>query len=160
MGSVNYLSVAAHGAQLAAVRQDGAVLSKDAGQSWMPMGIPAMLTRIHCAAFSADGTLWLGAREGVYFTRDLGHTWLWVNRFPLNDVDDVTYDATMGKILVSSQLSDQVFAINPKSLSWTWAQTGYRINRIRATGGRLLAASLFDGVLIEPQAVAVQTGQK
>jgi photosystem II stability/assembly factor-like uncharacterized protein len=160
MGSVSYLSVAAHSALLAAVRQDGAVLSKDAGQSWTPMGIPATLTRIHCVAFSADGTLWLGAREGVYFTRDLGRTWLWVNRFPLNNVDDLTYDATLGRILVSSQLSDQVFAINPKSLSWTWAQTGYRINRIRASGGRLLAASLFDGVLIEPQAVAVRAGQK
>jgi photosystem II stability/assembly factor-like uncharacterized protein len=159
MGSVNFLSVAAHGAQLTAVRQDGAVLSRDAGQSWTPMGIPATLTRIHCVAFSADGTLWLGAREGVYFTRDLGRTWLWVNRFPLNNVDDLTYDPALGKILVSSQLSDQVFAINPKSLSWTWAQTGYRINRIRASGGKLLAASLFDGVLIEPQAAAVQTGQ-
>jgi photosystem II stability/assembly factor-like uncharacterized protein len=162
MGSVQYLSVAAHGALLAAVRQDGAVLSRDAGQSWMPIGIPAMLTRIHCVAFSADGTLWLGAREGVYFTRDLGRTWLWVNRFPLNDVDDLTYDATMDKILVSSQLSDQVFAINPKSLSWTWSQTGYRINRVRAAGGRLLAASLYDGVLIEPQeaTVAVNAGRK
>ncbi|MGD0941228.1 MAG: transcriptional regulator [Terracidiphilus sp.] len=160
MDSVNYLSVAAHGAVLAAVRQDGAVLSRDNGQSWTPMGIPAMLTRIHCVVFSADGTLWLGAREGVYFTRDLGHTWLWVNRFPLNDVDDVTFDTTLGKILASSQLSDQVFAINPKSLSWTWAQTGYRINRIRAAGGRLLAASLFDGVLIEPQAVSARNAQK
>jgi photosystem II stability/assembly factor-like uncharacterized protein len=160
MGLVNYLSVAGHGALLAAVRQDGAVLSKDAGQSWAPIGIPAMLTRIHCVAFSADGTLWLGAREGVYFTHDLGHTWLWVNRFPLNDVDDLTYDAALGKILVSSQLSDQVYAINPKSLSWTWSQTGYRINRVRALGGRLLAASLYDGVLVEPQAVAVETGRK
>lgn len=160
MGTVTYLSVAAHGALLAAVRQDGAVLSRDGGQSWMPMGIPAMLTRIHCVAFSADGSLWLGAREGVYLTRDLGHTWLWVNRFPLNDVDDLTYDATLGKILVSSQLSEQIYAVNPKSLSWTWAQTGYRINRVRALGGRLLAASLFDGVLVEPQAVAAQAGQK
>ncbi len=97
MGTVNYLSVAAHGSLLAAVRQDGAVLSKDAGQSWMPMGIPAMLTRIRCVAFSPDGTLWLGAREGVYFTHDLGQTWLWVNRFPLNDVDDLTYRRQLGQ---------------------------------------------------------------
>jgi len=151
MDAVNYLSVAAHGAQFAAARQDGVVLSTDAGQTWEPMGTPAMLTRIHCVAFSADGTLWLGAREGVYFTRDLGKTWLWVNRFPLNDVDDLSYDAHLGKVLVSSQSSDQVYAIDPKSLEWKWAQTGYRINRVRAAGERLLAASMYDGVLIEPQ---------
>jgi photosystem II stability/assembly factor-like uncharacterized protein len=150
MGSVEYLSVAAHGANLVAARRDGVVLSTDAGQSWMPIGIPAMLTRIHCVAFSADGTLWVGAREGVYFSRDLGKTWLWVHRLPLNNVDDLTYDDHLGKILVSSRLSDQVFAINPKTLEWQFAQTGYRINLVRSAGGLLLAASMFDGVVLEP----------
>ena len=151
MGSADYLSVAAHGSNLVAARRDGVVLSTDAGQSWMPIGIPAMLTRIHCVAFSADGTLWVGAREGVYFSRDLGKTWLWVHRLPLNDVDDLTYDGHLGKILVSSRLSSQVFAINPKSLEWKFYETGYRINLVRAAGGRLLAASMFDGVVVEPQ---------
>ena len=41
------------------------------------MGIPAMLTRIHSIVFSSDGTLWLGAREGVYFTHLLGADTLW-----------------------------------------------------------------------------------
>jgi photosystem II stability/assembly factor-like uncharacterized protein len=151
MGSVDYLSVAAHGSKLVAARRNGAVLSTDAGQSWMPIGVPAMLTRIHSVAFSADGTLWVGAREGVYFSRDLGKTWLWFHRLPLNDVDDLSYDDHLGKILVSSRSSDQVFAINPKSLEWTFAQTGYHINLVRSAGGRLLAASLFDGVVVEPQ---------
>lgn len=160
MGAVNYFSVAAHGAVLAAVRQDGAVISKDAGQSWMPMGIPAMLSRVHCVAFAADGSLWLGANEGVYLTRDLGHTWMWVNRLPLNNVDDMTFDAASGKILVSSQSSEQVYTIDPKRLVWTWAQTGYRINRVRAMGGKLLLASLYDGVLVEPRTGAVETVRK
>jgi len=151
MGSVDYLSAAAHGSNLVAARRDGVVLSTDAGQSWMPIGIPAVLTRIHCVAFSADGTLWVGAREGVYFSRDLGKTWLWVHRLPLNDVDDLTYDGHLGKILVSSRSSDQVFAINSKTLEWQFAQTGFRINLVRSAGGRLLAASMFDGVVVEAQ---------
>jgi len=149
MGVGDYLSVAAHGAQLAAARKDGVVLSTDGGESWRPMGIPAMLTRIHSIVFSADGTLWLGAREGVYFTHDLGKTWMWVHRFPLTDVDALFYDAHLGRILVSSRVSDQVYAIDPKSLEWKWAQTGYKIALVRAAGVRLLAASLFDGVVEE-----------
>jgi photosystem II stability/assembly factor-like uncharacterized protein len=159
MGAGDYLAVAAHGSQLTAARKDGVVISIDGGESWRPMGIPAMLTRIHAIVFSADGTLWLGAREGVYFTHDLGKTWMWVHRFPLTDVDALFYDAHGGRILASSRTSDQVYSIDPKSLEWKWAQTGYKIALVRAVGERLLAASLFDGVLEEPQAATAETGQ-
>jgi photosystem II stability/assembly factor-like uncharacterized protein len=152
MGSVSYLSVAAHGALMVAARGDGVVLSTDAGATWMPMGIPAKLTQIHRVAFSADGTLWLGTREGVYFSHDQGKTWMWVHRLPLGDIDDLYYDASTGKVLVSSRSSDQIYIIDPKTLEWTWRQTGYRISLIRAAGERLLAASLYDGVLVEPLA--------
>ena len=160
MGSVDYLSVAAHGSQLAAAQQEDVVLSTDAGQSWRFMGVPATLTRIHSVAFSADGTIWLGAREGVYFSRDLGCTWMWVHRFPLSDVDELSYDARLGKILVSSRTSDQIYVIDTQTLDWKWARTGYRIAHVRAAAGRLMAASLFDGVLMEPQATGVKAGQR
>jgi outer membrane protein assembly factor BamB len=160
MSSNEYLSVTAHGALMAAARADGVALSTDSGAAWMPMGIPTMLTRIHRVAFSADGTLWLGAREGVYFTRDKGRTWLWIERLPFRDVDDLYYDAGMGRVLVSSRASDQVYSIDPKTLNWTWSRTGYGVALIRAAGGRLVAASLYDGVLVEPRAAEAETGQK
>ena len=149
-GSVEYLSVAVHGSLMAAARSNGVVLSRDGGQSWWPMAVPAMLTRIHSAAFSADGTFWLGAREGVYFSRDDGQTWLWIERLPFRDVDNVEFDAATGRVLVSSRTSDQVFAIDPKTMTWNWWRTGFRIAQVRGTGKRLVAASLDDGVLIEP----------
>jgi photosystem II stability/assembly factor-like uncharacterized protein len=150
IGAGEYLSVSAHGETMAAARPDGVVLSRDSGETWMPMQIPTMLTRIHRVAFSDDGTVWLGAREGVYFTHDLGKTWLWIERMPFRDVDDLYYDKHMGKVLVSSRSCDQVYAIDPKTLSWKWAQTGYAIGLIRAAGDKMVAASMFDGVLVEP----------
>ena len=160
MGAVDFLSVAAHGAMLAATRADEVALSLDAGHSWDLMNIPAMLTRIHSVAFSKDGSVWLGAREGVYFSRDLGKTWMWVNRFPLNDVDSLSFDAHLGMVLVSARSSDQIYLIDPRTIQWTWVQTGYRIAMARATGGRLVAASLYDGVLIEPQAEKREAWEK
>ena len=151
MGQGDYLSATVHGDTMAAARADSVVLSKDAGQTWWPMGVPTMLTRIHRVAFSPDGTLWLGAREGVYYTRDLGRTWMWIHRLPFRDVDDLNYDAALRRILVSSRSSGQVYAIDPKTMTWDWWQTGYDIVLIRAAGGRLVAASLDDGVLVGPQ---------
>jgi len=150
MGVAGYLSVAVDGTLMAAARPDAIVISHDGGESWWPLGIPTVLTRIHRIAFSPDGTIWIGAREGVYFSRDKGKKWMWVNRLPLVDVDDLTYDAQLGKILVSSRGSDFVYGIDPKTLAWKWWQTGYRLAAVRSTNGKLLAATLDDGVLIEP----------
>jgi photosystem II stability/assembly factor-like uncharacterized protein len=157
MGEGNYLSVSAYGNDIAAARADGVVLSTDAGKTWWPMGIPTMLTRIHRVVFSPDGTLWLGAREGVYYTSDMGKTWMWVQRLPFRDVDDLSYDRDLKKVLVSSRSSDQIFAIDPKTMKWDWWQTGYHIVLIRAEGDRLIAASLDDGVVVGPRVAPAES---
>ena len=160
LGVAGYLSVTARGSLMAAARPDGVVLSKDGGQTWWPMQIPTVLTRIHRVAFSSDGTLWLGAREGVYFTRNKGKTWMWAQRVPIVDIDDLYYDATSNRVLVSSRRSDFVYAMDPDTLDWKWWQTGYKLSAVRAAGDRLLAASLYNGVLIEPQAAVTEIGRK
>src|ERR1035437_9167424 len=116
----------------------------------MPIGIPAMLTRIHCVAFSADGTLWLGTREGVYLSRDQEKTWLWIERLPFRDVNDLYYDAQLNRVLVSARWSNFVFATAPAALTGKGTKAGWKIFLSPSGGGGLLAASLYDGVLVEP----------
>ncbi len=160
MGVAGYLSLTIHGSLMAAARPDGVVLSRDGGQSWWPMSTPTVLTRIHRVVFSNDGTLWLGAREGVYFTHNNGKKWMWAQRLPIVDIDDLYYDAAANRVLVSSRQSDFVYAMDPASLDWKWWQTGYKLSAVRAAGDRLLAASLYDGVLIEPRSAATEVGRK
>ena len=160
VGAIDYISVAAHGDVMVAARSSGVALSNDAGQTWWPMGVPTALTRIHQVAFSTDGTLWVGAREGVYFTRDKGNTWMWVHRLPLVGVDDLFYDPHLNRVLVSSRGTDLVYSIDAKSLDWKWLQTGFPLALVRPAGDRLLAASLDDGVLAEPQSAKAEVGQK
>jgi hypothetical protein len=85
---------------------------------------------------------------------------MWVHRLPLLDVSDLYYDAQTNKILVSSQGSDFIYAIDGQSLDWKWYQTGYHLYLVRAAGDRMLAASLDDGVLAEPKPSPTQTGQR
>ena len=124
------------------------------------MGIPTVLTRIQRVAISTDGTVWVGAREGVYFTRDKGKTWMWVHRLPIVGIDELYYDAPRNRILVSSRTGDVVYAIDLKSLSWKWMQTGYALSQVRVAGDRVLAVSLDDGVLAEPQTAKSEVGEK
>ncbi len=154
MGEGDYVSVTVHGDNMVAARADSVVISTDAGKSWWPMGLPTMLTRIHRVVFSPDGTLWLGAREGVYLSRDAGKSWMWIHRLAFRDIDDLSYDGESKRILVSSRSSDQVYAIDPKTMTWDWWRTGYDIVLIRAAGDRLVAASLDDGVLVGPEVTA------
>jgi photosystem II stability/assembly factor-like uncharacterized protein len=160
MGVSGYLSVAARGPSMAAARPDAIVISQNAGQNWWPVAIPIALTRIHRIAFSPEGVLWVGGREGVYFTRDKGKSWMWVHRLPLVDVDDLYYDAQLGRVLVSSRGSEYVYAIDPRTLDWKWWQTGYRLSAVRTSGRHLLAASLEDGVLMEPHPQSAEIGQQ
>jgi len=157
---VDYNSITVHGVTMVAARPAGLVLSNDAGQTWWPMGVPTAITRILRVAFAADGTLWLGSREGVYFTRDKGKSWMWVHRLPLVDVSDLFYDPQSDRVLVSSRGSDFIYAIDEKSLGWKWYQTGFHLFLVRSAGDRLLAASMDDGVLVEPQPSPTQTGQR
>jgi photosystem II stability/assembly factor-like uncharacterized protein len=160
LASGEYRSAAAHGAVMAATRHDGMVVSEDAGQTWAPVQIPPQITRIYRTAFSADGALWLATREGVFLSRDQGKTWLSLERLPFRDVNDIYFDAVANRVLISSRVSDFVYSIDPATLTWKWSRSGWNIFLIRAAGGHLLAASLYDGVLVEPSGAGAQAGQR
>ncbi len=160
MGGAQYRNITVHGKTIVAARATGVAISTDGGETWRPMGVPTMLTQIHRAVFSPDGTLWLAAREGVYYTYDLGRTWLWFERLPFRDVDDLSYDPALKKMLASSETSDQVYAIDAKTMTWSWWRTGFQITLIRAAGNHLVAASLNDGVLTGPDVSGVSASGK
>ena len=160
LGSNEYVTASAHGTVMAAARRNGVVVSADAGQTWTPVEIPPAITRINRATFSTDGALWLGTREGFYISRDEGKTWSWIERLPMRDVNDVYYDPQMSRVLVSSRESDWVFALDLSAQDWTWTRAGWKVFLIRAAGGRLVAASQYDGVLVEPHSAWGGSGQK
>jgi photosystem II stability/assembly factor-like uncharacterized protein len=151
MGGAQYRSITVNGKTIVAARTAGAAISTDAGETWEPLGVPTMITQIHRAVFSPDGTLWLAAPEGVYYSYDLGKSWLWFKRLPFRDVDDLSYDPQLKRMLASSETSDQIYAIDAKTMTWSWWKAGYQITLIRNAGSHLVAASLNDGVLTGPE---------
>jgi photosystem II stability/assembly factor-like uncharacterized protein len=152
LGAGDFISVAVRDSIMVAARSSGVLISHDGGSSWWPMGLPTMITGIHRVMYDPTGTLWIGAREGVFFSNDDGKTWLWIGRLPFRDVDDVSYDSAQKRVIVSSRSSDEIFSIEPKSMTWKLWHTGYRTELIRVAGDKFIAASLDDGVLTGPEA--------
>ena len=159
-GNTNYKSIAVRGNTLAAANDKALFLSTDGGVNWSPISLPAVLTGIRKIVFSSNGTLWLGAREGVFFSTTQGQSWLALSRLPFNGVDDVYYDLAMNRVLIGSHDSQQVYVIDPEKLAWQAWDTGYNVNLVRTLGDHLLAASMFDGVLLGPKYDAVAPSQK
>ena len=76
-----YRFVDANGAIVFAARRDDLRLSEDSGMTWTSIALPDKLTSVRALTTSPDGTLWVGGREGAFFSQDHGHTWIAMNHF-------------------------------------------------------------------------------
>ena len=150
LGSAAYHSVAVYDGQMLAARREGVVFSKDSGLNWAPMRLPSKVKDIRKVAFSKEGELWVGAGDGVYFSRDKGETWFWLEKVPVRDVGDLAFDPRTGRMLVSSRSSQVLYSVDPASLTFTGTTTGFKLFMARSAAGVRFAASLQDGVLMEP----------
>jgi len=150
LGSAQYHAVLAFGGKLLAARPQGVIASADKGKNWTPMRLPQRIKDIHALAYSPDGTLWIGSGDGVYFSHDGGNNWFWLEKVPVRDVDDLSYDPGSGRMMATSRMSQVLYAVDPASLAFTGTWTGFRIFRARPAGKTRIAASIQDGVVVDP----------
>jgi photosystem II stability/assembly factor-like uncharacterized protein len=164
LGSAEYHSVAVWDGEMLAARREGVVFSKDQGKSWDPVRLPSRVKDIRKVAFSKDGGLWIGAGDGVYFSRDfstsVAPSWFWLEKVPIRDVGDLSFDEQTGRMLVSSRSSQVLYSVDPATLSFTGMATGFRLFLARSAGGVRFATSLQDGVLAEPPPAPVSAKQE
>lgn len=131
-----------------------AQLSVDGGKTWNPVTLPAGLTQITALAVDGFGGLWIGGREGIYLSEDRGATWQTTHNFYVRDVNSIFYDERGQRVLVTAN-SSTTFAYSAhlpdKKVSY-W-NTGWNLRLIRPVGDHLVAATLFDGIVIQPEMV-------
>ncbi len=125
------------------------MLSEDKGQNWKPIALPPALSGVGALALSADGALWAGGREGVFYTTDEGASWQQIKNLPLGEIGGLDYDPALKRVLVSSRTSTTIFGVDASSSPWKYWQAGWRVHQVLQQGGRLVAASLYDGVVLQ-----------
>jgi photosystem II stability/assembly factor-like uncharacterized protein len=145
-----YRFVDAHGAIIFAARLNDLHISEDSGVTWKAIPLPAKLTSVHALTTAPDGTLWLGGREGAFYSSDRGQTWQAMSTLPINNIDSVDWDNALKRVVIASSDSTMVFAIDSSDKSWKWWDTGWRVRKVHTLGGHLIAASLYDGVVVQP----------
>jgi photosystem II stability/assembly factor-like uncharacterized protein len=158
LGQNDYLSVHAVGQDVLATRRGSIALSQDGGKTWQSMPLPGKLTTVRTSTVAPNGSMWIGGREGVYYSTDKGANWTFMSTLPFSDISAIEYEADLNRIVITSWSSTWVMAVNEADKSWKWWDAGWHVRGVRSNGGRLLAASLYNGVVMQPQTSASKPG--
>ena len=156
----HYQFVDAHGSIVFAARRQDMRLSQDGGENWSPVMLPSGLTSVTALTTTPSGALWVGGRQGAYYSEDQGQTWHAISDLPVRDIDNIDYDAGQGRVVITSRDSNLVFALNPDDKSWKWWDAGWRVRMVHSMNGRLVGASLYDGVVVEPKPNGAGTAEE
>jgi photosystem II stability/assembly factor-like uncharacterized protein len=147
----NYRFVSAKENEVLAANRSQLMISTDGSATWHAITLPSKLTSVQAVTTAPKGSLWVGGREGLFYSEDQGQSWQQLSTLPLADINGLNYNREMGRVIVTSWRSTMVFAIDESSKTWKWWDAGWTVRSVRSQGGRLVAASLYDGVVMQPK---------
>jgi photosystem II stability/assembly factor-like uncharacterized protein len=151
LGKMEFRAVAASGATVVAAQRTSLSISQDGAKTWQSLAMPPTLTLLQSIAMAGNGSLWLGGREGVFYSEDQGQSWNTMSTLPLSDISGVTYDPELKRVVITSWASSWVLAVNPADRTFKFWDPGWKVRHVRSAGGRLLAATSYNGVVLEPE---------
>jgi photosystem II stability/assembly factor-like uncharacterized protein len=154
----DFLHVRAAGPLVLASRRSSMVISQDGGQNWQVLALPQVLTAANTIAVTPEGSLWVGGREGAFFSEDKGATWTQMKTLPISNINNLSYNSDLKRIMVTSWDSTMIFAVDEHTRDFKWWEAGWNVRFVRSIGGRLMGASLFNGVVVQPQMQGANAG--
>jgi photosystem II stability/assembly factor-like uncharacterized protein len=127
--------------------------SLDEGVTWDNVALPPDLTQIGAVAVDELGNLWVGGREGVYYSTDYGATWKTLRNLFITQVDSLYFDPLSHRVLVTSTSSTFAFAVSLPKYDVSYWDTGWNLRFARPVGDHLIGATLYDGMVVQPRMV-------
>jgi len=140
---------------IAAATLNTVMMTMDGGRRWRPIALPAPVTQLGAIAVDGAGGLWIGGREGVFYTEDTGATWHTMKSLSIHDVTNLFYDAPSQRILITANNRNTiVYAVHLPDKTVKYWNTGWSLRLARPVGDHLVGATLFDGIVVQPRMVA------
>lgn len=129
--------------------------SADAGKSWGAVVLPDALTQVGAAAVEPSGAIWVGGREGVFVSHNGGHEWTTPKNLFVNTVNSMYYDESGSRMIVTTgAYGNVVFLVQLPTMRVSYENSGWNLRFARPMGDHLIAATLYDGIVVQPRMVA------
>ena len=129
-------------------------MSVDGGKTWLAVAPPSLARQVTALAVDGQGRVWVGDRDGVYFSTDQGASWQTLKDLYVRNVNSIFYDEASSRVLITSNgPATEAFAVQLPSMQVRWWDTGWKLRFLRPVGDYLLGATLFDGMVVQPRMV-------
>ena len=146
--------VAASKGNVVAASLSAVEMSADGGETWKAVALPPKVTQVLALSVDAHGGVWVGDRDGVYFSADKGANWQTLKNLYVRNVNSLYYDELSDRILVTTnEPATTVFAVAAVSKQVSSWDTKWNLRFVRPVGDHLVAATLFDGIVVQPRMV-------
>ena len=147
--------VAADRSMAAVATLNSVSMTIDSGKHWRSVSLPPAVQQLGAIAVDGAGGLWIGGREGVFFSEDEGATWHTIQRLTIHDVSSLFYDAHSQRILITANNKNTiVYAVHLPDKKVQYWNAGWSLRMARPVGDHLVGATLFDGIVVQPRMVA------
>ncbi len=123
-------------------------LSTDAGVTWMEPKLPNV-TNVVSVAIAPDGTLWVAASQAAFRSTDHGRTWNYAWNMPVKRIASLEWNDGLQKLVVIPSESTDIYE-SADGQSWSAVPVGWVLRDVKSIGGRVVAATAFDGVVLQP----------
>jgi hypothetical protein len=152
-GDWRYLAAAK--ANVVAASLHGLSFSADAGKSWGAVLLPEGLTQVGAVSVEPSGVIWVGGREGIFVSKNGGNDWATPKNLFVNTVNSIYYDDASSRMIVTTgSYGNFVFLVQLPSMHVSFADAGWNLRFARPMGDHLIAATLYDGIVVQPRMVA------
>ena len=153
--SLDWRLIAAARQNVAAAGLHSIQFSTNSGDSWVNIPVPEDLLQIVALAVEPSGEIWVGGREGVFVTSDAGTTWTTPKNLYVTAVNNIYYDEPTDRVVVTTAGANSVvFQVQLPQRKVQFADAGWNLRFARPVGDHLVAATLFDGMVIQPRMLA------
>jgi photosystem II stability/assembly factor-like uncharacterized protein len=146
--------VAAAKANVVAASLGVVELSTDGGNAWQAVKLPAKGMQISALSVDGQGGVWVGDRDGIYLSTDKGANWRTVPNLVLRNVNNLDFDEPANRMLVTAdEPVTTAFAVAIPSMQVSSWDTKWNLRLVRPVGDHLVAATPFDGIVVQPRMV-------
>jgi photosystem II stability/assembly factor-like uncharacterized protein len=148
------VSVSVMDKMVVAAGRTNMMVSVNAGESWLTPPLNPSLGMVNAATLDGGGDIWLATPQGAFRSTNAGDSWEYVRSLPLSNIVSIEYDRETKHLLAAGARSTSIFASADNGRTWQRRDSGWQLRNLHSVHGRVVAATAFDGIVMEPESNA------